>query len=71
MTNEVKRLQSTNEGGKKLVERGTTEVLETVAAEEEIVDDQNDLLLASYTKDELEVQKAKIAHKSMYKKLNK
>ena len=70
MTKEVKRLQSTNEGGP-LVKGGTKEVLKKGAAGEEMVDDQNDLLLASFTKEELEVQKAKKAHKSMYKKLNK
>lgn len=69
MAKEVKRLQSTKEG-EPLVKKEAKDVLKNEAAEEEIVDDQNDLLLASYTKEELEVQKAKKAHKTMYKKLN-
>jgi hypothetical protein len=70
MSKEVKRLQSMN-GGEQLVKKGEKEILKNEAAEEEIVDDQNDLLLASYTKEELEIQKAKKAQKSMYKRLNK
>jgi len=36
-------------GGEQLVKKGEKEILKNEAAEEEIVDDQNDLLLASYT----------------------
>lgn len=70
MEKEVKRLQSqSNSEG--LVKKSDKEALKNEAAEEEIVDDQNDLLLASFTKEELEAQKAMKSQKSMYRRLNK